>query len=171
VREAAFALRELLDELRLPSWVKTSGSKGLHVYVPIVRGPTQREVWEMARAIGTELARRRPKLVTAVYRVADRPAGRVLVDFNQNQWGRTLASVYSVRPTPRATVSAPLDWDELAAGATIADFTIDNMPARIAARGDLWAPLLPSSPAAVDLRRPSPSGATPPTRGTRGTRG
>jgi bifunctional non-homologous end joining protein LigD len=171
VREAAFALRELLDELRLPSWVKTSGSKGLHVYVPIVRGPTQREVWELARAIGTELARRRPKLVTAVYRVADRPAGRVLVDFNQNQWGRTLASVYSVRPTPRATVSAPLDWDELAAGATIADFTIDNMPARIAARGDLWAPLLPSSPAAVDLRRPSPSGATPPTRGTRGTRG
>jgi bifunctional non-homologous end joining protein LigD len=164
VREAALALRELLDELGLPSWVKTSGSKGLHVYVPIVRGPTQREVWELARAIGLELERRRPRLVTAVYRVAERPAGRVLVDFNQNQWGRTLASVYSVRPTPRATVSAPLDWEELAAGASIADFTIDNMPARVAARGDLWAPLLPGSPAAVDLSRPSPRGASPSTR-------
>ena len=69
-------------------------------------------------------------------------AGRVLVDYNQNAWGRTLASAYSPRPRPLATVSAPITWDELDSGARIEDFDIFNMPARIAAVGDLWAPLL-----------------------------
>jgi bifunctional non-homologous end joining protein LigD len=79
--------------------------------------------------------------MTAEYRIAKRPAGRVLVDYNQNAWGRTLASVYSPRPRPRASVSTPITWHELAAGATIDDFRIDNVPARIAALGDLWAPV------------------------------
>ena len=82
----------------MPVLVKTSGSKGVHVYVPIVRGPTQKEVWEVAKMIALDLARRQPRLATAVYRRAARPAGRVLVDYNQNAWGHTLASVYSVRP-------------------------------------------------------------------------
>jgi len=74
--------------------------------------------------------------------VAKRPAGRVLVDYNQNAWGRTLASVYSVRPTPGASVSTPLEWSEVERGIKIEDFRIDNVPARVKRTGDLWAPLL-----------------------------
>jgi bifunctional non-homologous end joining protein LigD len=66
----------------------------------------------------------------------------VLVDYNQNAWGRTLASVYSVRPRPMATVSTPVTWDELGRGVTIEDFRVDNVPARVRELGDLWAPLL-----------------------------
>ena len=125
--------------------VKTTGSRGLHVYVPIVRGPTQKQVWSFAKRFAFDLAALRPDVVTAEYRIAKRPAGRVLVDYNQNAWGRTLASAYSPRPRPLATVSAPITWDELEAGARIEDFDVFNMPARIAAVGDLWAPLLAAS--------------------------
>lgn len=83
-----------------------------------------------------------PKLVTAEYRVAHRPPGRVLVDYNQNAWGRTLASIYSARPRPGAPVSTPVTWDEVEDGVAIDDFRVDNVPARLAARGDLWAPVL-----------------------------
>jgi bifunctional non-homologous end joining protein LigD len=85
---------------------------------------------------------RKPELVTAEYVVAKRPSGRVLVDYNQNAWGRTLASIYSVRPKPRATVSTPVTWKELERGVTIEDFRIDNVPARLRKLGDLWKPLL-----------------------------
>jgi bifunctional non-homologous end joining protein LigD len=87
------------------------------------------------------MAARRPDLITAEYAIAKRPAGRVLVDYNQNAWGQTLASVYSVRPTPRATVSAPVTWKELEKGLELEDFRMDNMPKRVAKLGDLWAPL------------------------------
>ena len=110
--------------------------------MPIVRGPVQKDVWRFAKALATELATRHPALITAEYRIAKRPKGRVLVDYNQNAWGRTLASIYSVRPRPRATVSAPITWEELEAGVTIEDFRIDNVPARIAKLGDLWKPLI-----------------------------
>ncbi len=142
VIETALVLREALDPLGMPTYVKTTGSKGLHVYVPIVRGPLQKDVWAVAKTVALELASRHPKLMTAEYRVARRPAGRVLVDYNQNAWGRTLASVYSVRPHPRACVSTPVTWDELAAGVSTEDFRIDNVRARLARVGDLWAPLL-----------------------------
>ena len=89
-----------------------------------------------------ELAARHPALMTSEYRVAKRPRGRVLVDYNQNAWGRTLASIYSVRPRPRASVSTPLTWGEIAAGAEIDDFRLDNVRERIARVGDLWKPLL-----------------------------
>ena len=142
VLETALIVHDVLDGLRMPNHVKTTGSKGVHVYVPIVRGPTQKQVWEVAKTIAVETAARHPKLMTAVYKVASRPAGRVLIDYNQNAWGRTLASVYSVRPSAAAAVSTPVTWKELAAGVAIADFRIDNVPARVARRGDLWAPLL-----------------------------
>ncbi len=142
VRETGLAVKEALDALKMPSVVKTTGSRGLHVYVPIVRGPVQKQVWTFAKALAQELASRHPALITAEYRVAKRPRGRVLVDYNQNAWGRTLASVYSVRPRPEATVSTPVTWDEVAGGVGIEDFTIRNVPARIAERGDLWKPLL-----------------------------
>lgn len=137
----------------MPVFVKTSGSKGLHVYVPIVRGPTQHQVWAASKAIASELAHAHPRLLTAEYRVARRPAGRVLVDYNQNAWGRTLASVYSVRPTPRATVSMPVTWAELDQGAVIDDFRLDNARLRVQRRGDLWAPLAPDAAGRFDLRR------------------
>ncbi len=142
VRETGFIVRDALGALHMPALVKTTGSRGLHVYVPIVRGPEQKDVWRFAKALAFELAARHPALMTAEYRIAKRPKGRVLVDYNQNAWGRTLASIYSVRPRPRAPVSTPITWDELAAGVTIDDFRIDNLPARVARLGDVWKPLL-----------------------------
>jgi bifunctional non-homologous end joining protein LigD len=142
VRATALLVRRALAGLGMEPLAKTTGSRGIHVYVPIVRGPTQKEVWAFAKRFAHDLAKLEPGLMTAEYRIAKRPAGRVLVDYNQNAWGRTLASLYSPRPTPRATVSAPVTWEELEQGARIEDFRIDNMPARIARLGDLWAPLL-----------------------------
>jgi len=142
VRETALVVRDALHSLRMKPLVKTSGSKGLHIYVPIERGPTQKMVWTVAKVLAVELAARHPGLMTSEYRVARRPRGRVLVDYNQNAWGRTLASIYSVRPRPLATVSTPLAWDEIEDGVDIDDFRLDNVRERIAERGDLWRPLL-----------------------------
>jgi len=142
VREAALILRETLDALKMPSYPKTTGSRGIHVYVPIVRGPTQKDVWSVAKTISLSLAGAHPRLLTAEYRVARRPSERVLVDYNQNAWGRTLASIYSVRPKPRATVSTPVTWKEVEKGVEIEDFRMDNVPARLTKVGDLWKPLL-----------------------------
>ncbi len=142
VREAALRLREALDALHIPSYAKTTGSRGMHVYVPIVRGPVQKQVWIFAKRTARALEARHPELITAEYRVSKRPAGRVLVDYNQNAWGRTLASVYSVRPTPLATVSAPVGWEEVERGFRLEDFRLDNMPERLRESGDLFQPLL-----------------------------
>ena len=99
-------------------------------------------MWTFAKALALELAVRNPALITSEYRVARRPRGRVLVDYNQNRWGSTLASAYSVRPRPEATVSTPVTWKELDKGVRIEDFTVMNVPARVARVGDLWKPLL-----------------------------
>ena len=142
VRETALVVHDALESLKIPSFAKTTGSKGIHVYVPIVRGPEQKEVWFFTRALATELAARHPALITAEYRVAKRPRGRVLVDYNQNAWGRTLASIYSARPRPEATVSTPVTWKEVSAGIRIEQFTVFNVPARLQKIGDLWKPIL-----------------------------
>ena len=142
VRESALLVRKGLEGLGMPSYAKTTGSKGIHVYVPIVRGPTQKEVWAFAKRFAFALAAQRPKLLTAEYRIAKRPANRVLVDYNQNAWGRTLASIYSVRPHPKAAVSTPVTWEEVEQGVTIDQFRIDNVLARLAEVGDLWKPVL-----------------------------
>jgi bifunctional non-homologous end joining protein LigD len=142
VLECAVIVRDALESLTMKPLVKTSGSKGLHVYVPIVRGPEQKAVWTFAKALAVELAARHPKLMTSAYKVASRPKGRVLVDYNQNAWGRTLASIYSVRPTPAASVSTPIAWSEVEKGVRIEDFRLDNVRPRIAKVGDLWKPLL-----------------------------
>jgi bifunctional non-homologous end joining protein LigD len=142
VRECAVIVRDALVTLGMKPLVKTSGSKGMHVYVPIVRGPIQKAVWTFAKALAVELASRHPALMTSEYKVAKRPKGRVLVDYNQNRWGSTLASIYSVRPRPLATVSTPLTWDEVTARAKTEDFRLDNVPARLDKVGDLWKRLL-----------------------------
>jgi bifunctional non-homologous end joining protein LigD len=145
-------VRDALKALKIPSLVKTTGSKGLHVYVPIVRDPLQKEVWTFAKALARELAARHPALITAEYRVAKRPRGRVLVDYNQNAWGRTLASIYSVRPRPDATVSTPVTWKEVEDGIRIEDFTVRNVPDRLKQTGDLWKTLL-AKRGRFDLRK------------------
>jgi bifunctional non-homologous end joining protein LigD len=142
VRETALVLRDALEAMGMRPLAKTSGSTGMHVYVPIVRGPVQHEVWRFAKRVAREMERRHPSLVTAEYRIAKRPRGRVLVDYNQNAWGRTLASVYSVRPTERATVSTPVTWRDVERGVETEDFRLDNVPARVRRLGDLWRPLL-----------------------------
>ena len=142
VLECGLIVREALETLKMPPLVKTTGSRGLHVYVPIERGPVQKQVWTFAKALAVELAARNPKLMTAEYKVVKRPHGRVLVDYNQNAWGRTLASIYSVRPRPKATVSMPVTWKEVEKGIAIEDFRLDNVRARIEKVGDLWKPLL-----------------------------
>jgi bifunctional non-homologous end joining protein LigD len=142
VRETALVVRSALEALGMPTLVKTSGSSGMHLYVPIVRGPTQKRVWTFAKQLAKQLERQHPALITAEYRIADRPRGRVLVDYNQNAWGRTLASIYSVRPTERASVSTPVSWREVERGFEVEDFRLDNVPARVRRLGDLWKPLL-----------------------------
>ena len=144
VRETAMVVKEALDTLKMPAVVKTTGSRGLHVYVPIVRGPHQKQVWTFAKALAYELAARNPALITAEYSKAKRAKGRVLVDYNQNRWGSTLASIYSVRPRPEATVSTPVTWREVERGVKIEDFSTTNVPKRIEKVGDLWKALLSS---------------------------
>jgi bifunctional non-homologous end joining protein LigD len=152
VLEAARIVHDALTALGMPSCAKTTGSKGIHVFVPIVRGPVQKNVWTFAKALAQELAGRHPALLTSEYRVAKRPKGRVLVDYNQNAWGRTLASVYSVRPHPLACVSTPVSWKEIDKGVRIEDFRLESVRTRFKKTGDLFKPLLART-GRVDLRK------------------
>lgn len=145
VLETGLIIRDALDRLKMPTFIKTTGSKGLHIYVPIERGPNQKEVWTFAKAFAQNMAGLKPKLITAEYRIEKRPPNHVLVDYNQNAWGRTLASVYSVRPTPKASVSTPVTWKEVERGMSIEDFRLDNVRERVKKLGDLWAPLVAPS--------------------------
>jgi bifunctional non-homologous end joining protein LigD len=142
VLEAAKIMHKALDGLKMPNFVKTTGSKGVHIYIPIFRGPTQKEVWSFAKEMAKTMEELYPKIITAEYRIEKRPGGRVLVDYNQNAWGRTLASVYSVRARPEPSVSAPVTWAEVKKGIRIEQFRLDNMPDRVRRRGDLWHGLL-----------------------------
>jgi bifunctional non-homologous end joining protein LigD len=141
VRDVALRVREGLEALGMEPVVKTTGSSGMHVYVAIVREPKQKQVWTFAKAFAQTLERMFPDIITAEYRIAKRPAGRVLVDYNQNAWGKTLASVYSVRAKPLATVSTPVAWEEVEAGIELDHFRLDNVRERFAEVGDLWAPM------------------------------
>ncbi|MBV9107818.1 MAG: hypothetical protein JO306_00250 [Gemmatimonadetes bacterium] len=142
MRYTALLLKSYLDERKIASFAKTTGWRGIHVYVPIFRRYAQKEVWTAAKNVAILLGKRHPDSVTAEYRITRRPPGRVLVDYNQNAWGRTLASVYSVRAKPGATVSTPVTWDEIEDGVEIEDFTLKNVPARLEKVGDLYRPLL-----------------------------
>ena len=142
VREVALLVHDGLTAMKIPSYAKTSGSKGIHIYVPIQRGPDQTDVHAVAKEFANVLVRHDPKLMTAIYNKAKRPKDSVLVDYNQNRWGSTLASIYSVRPNPFAGVSAPVTWDEIEDGIEVEDFRIYNMLDRLKDVGDLWKPAL-----------------------------
>lgn len=138
--EVALYLKEILDSLSLSSFVKTSGRRGLHVYVPILRQLDYDAVRAIAGTLGKFLVRAHPRDVTMEWAVEKR-RGKVFYDHNQNARGKTLACVYSPRATPEASVSMPLRWEELS-GADPADFTMLTVPDRLQETGDLWALLL-----------------------------
>ncbi|MGH2500240.1 MAG: non-homologous end-joining DNA ligase [Candidatus Limnocylindria bacterium] len=136
VREIALVVKEVMDELGLPSYPKTSGVTGLHVLAPIVPELAFPEVRRFAKRLAQEVERRTPSIATTTWKVRDRSG--VFVDYGQNARDRTIASAYSIRPTADARASAPLRWDEVAA-AEPGDFTLETMRARLADVGDLFA--------------------------------
>jgi bifunctional non-homologous end joining protein LigD len=135
IREVALVAKEVLDEFGLVAWAKTSGSRGFHVYCRIERRWTFTEVRRAAVAVAREVERRAPAIASSKWWKEERHG--VFLDYNQNAKDRTIASAYSVRPTPDARVSAPLTWEEVPDSEPEA-FTIDTMPARYARIGDPW---------------------------------
>ena len=139
LRAAALALRDLLDELGLPCWVKTTGSKGFHIAVPLDGKSPIGDVAGFANAVGTLLVIRDPKHLTQEFHKADR-GGRILVDTGRNGYSATHAAAYAVRPRKGAPVSAPCTWEEIERGTVSPQsFTLRNMSARVDRVGDLWA--------------------------------
>jgi bifunctional non-homologous end joining protein LigD len=139
VRAAALQLRDLLDEFGLRCWVKTSGSKGFHVAVPIDGQAAFGQVAHFAHQIGRILVSRHPSRLTQEFSKTDR-GDRILVDTGRNGYSATFAAAYAVRPKPGAPVSAPCAWAEVECGAAGPQtFTLRTMAARVAAVGDLWA--------------------------------
>jgi bifunctional non-homologous end joining protein LigD len=139
LRGAALALRDLLAELGLPSWVKTTGSKGFHIVLSLDGESTTDEVGSFAHAVGTLLVKRDPQHLTQEFSKADR-GGRILVDTGRNNYSATFAAPYAVRARRGAPVSAPCTWEELETGdAGPRTFTLRTMPERVAQVGDLWS--------------------------------
>jgi len=139
LRDAAVSLRDLLEELGLPSWVKTSGSKGFHIAVPLDGKTDMDDVARFAHSVGTVLVKRDPKNLTQEFHKVDR-GRRILIDTGRNGWSATHAAVYAVRARPGAPVSAPCTWEELESG-TVGprSLTLRNMADRIESVGDLWS--------------------------------
>ena len=141
LRAAALQLRDLLDELGLPCWVKTSGSKGFHIVVPLDGKAGFGEVSGFAHAVGTRLVGRDPEHLTQEFSKADR-GGRILVDTGRNGYSATFAAAYAVRAKPGAPVSAPCTWEEIERGEIgPQSFSLRSMAGRVAAVGDLWSGL------------------------------
>jgi bifunctional non-homologous end joining protein LigD len=138
LRAGALLVRALLDELGLPSFIKTSGSKGFHIIVPIEIDDDQGLNWRFAHGAGAVLVKRHPQIFTQEFIKADR-GGRILIDTGRNGPGATFAAVYAVRPKPGAPVSAPCTWEEIESERVgPRTFTLRTMAARIAEVGDLW---------------------------------
>jgi len=139
LRAAAVALRDLLEELGLPCWIKTSGSKGFHIVTSLDGKTPMGQAAEFAHAVGRLLVTRYPKQLTLEFHKRDR-AGRILIDTGRNDYSATFAAAYAVRPRAGAPVSAPCTWEEVIRGEVgPATFTLRNMPERVAKLGDLWA--------------------------------
>ena len=139
-REMAFSLKEILQQLRLSSFVKTTGKTGLHIYVPVLRQYTYDEIRAASAAVGQYMVQMHPNDLTMEW-VVEKRTGKIFFDHNQNTRGKTLAAQYSLRPVPWAGASAPVTWEELQ---TVypTEFDIDTLPARLREKGDLWADIL-----------------------------
>jgi bifunctional non-homologous end joining protein LigD len=139
VVQVAGWVKEEMDDLGLHGAVKTSGSSGLHIYLPLSKGTPLDAVTLIARIVATRVAGKHPKEATVERMTKNRPPGTVYVDFLQNILGKTVAGVYAVRAKPMPTVSTPLAWDELTPGLDLREFTIESVPGRVASVGDHWA--------------------------------
>jgi bifunctional non-homologous end joining protein LigD len=141
LRQAALAVRAMLEELGLATAIKTSGSKGFHIVVPLDRTANYDTVRRFSHAVGAALVKRHPDVFTQEFSKADR-GGRILIDTGRNGYGATFAAAYAVRPRPGAPVSMPCAWDEVARGTALPrTFTLRNVPQRLAEFGDVWAKL------------------------------
>jgi bifunctional non-homologous end joining protein LigD len=144
VIEAAQVTRKILDTLGIPSWCKTSGSTGIHIYIPLQAKYTYEDSKEFGRALVKIVNRELPSFTTIERKVSDRK-GKMYLDFLQNRPQATIAGPYSLRPKPGAPVSMPLHWDEVKKGLRMRDFNITNAVARVRSEGDLFAGLLDQS--------------------------
>ena len=143
-------VRDELASLKVPSVPKTSGSRGLHIYIPLRPGTSYESGLLFCQIIATVIASRHPKAATVERMVARRPRGTVYVDFLQNILGKTLATAYSARASDYAGVSTPLAWKEIDGGVDPRDFTIRTAPKRFREVGDLWAALRDGKPANLE---------------------
>lgn len=141
VISVAHTVKEVCDEWDTPCYPKTSGKTGIHIYIPLQAKYTHEQAKNFAHLIALEVNKRQPKL-TSVERMPEKRKHKIYLDFLQNREGQTLAAPYSVRPTPDATVSTPLRWEEVTSRLKPTDFTIKNMPVRLQKVGDLWKPVM-----------------------------
>ncbi|NLO06676.1 MAG: ATP-dependent DNA ligase [candidate division WS1 bacterium] len=137
VRQAALDVRSVLEEVDLSGWIMTTGSKGFHVVVPLDRSADYDQVRDFARSVATVLLRRHQDRYTLEQRKAKR-AGRVFLDVLRNAYGATAVAPYAIRARPGAPVATPIEWEELQGGANPRDWTLQNVPDRIAQKGDPW---------------------------------
>jgi len=146
VVEVARSLHALCDDIGLPHYVKTSGSSGLHLLIPLARAFTHEQSRILGHLLSQVIVAERPDIAT-LERVLDRRKGKVYLDYLQNGQGKLIAAPFSVRPKPGAPVSAPLEWDEVRPGLAILDFTIANTPGRMRDLGhDPLRPVLEEKP-------------------------
>jgi len=138
VLQVALVVKEVADEIGLTAFPKTSGSSGIHIYVPLKPTNEYDKVAEFARLFASEVAQRAPKIATVERTIAKRKSTQVYVDWMQNARGKSLAAVFTARAKPKATVSMPLTWKEIEKGVKIVDFTITNVPDLLKKRGDAW---------------------------------
>jgi len=138
VLQVALVCKEIFDEVGLTAFPKTSGSSGIHIYVPLKPKHNFGKVAGIAEGLAAEVARRAPKIATIQRSLAKRQEQQVYVDAMQNARGKTIAAPFSARARPGATVSMPLTWKQIEKGVKISDFTIENVPAMIKKNGDAW---------------------------------
>jgi bifunctional non-homologous end joining protein LigD len=138
VLRVALVCKEVLDELGLPAFPKTSGSSGIHIYLPLKPKYEFRKVAAVVEALAAEVAQRAPKIATIQRSLAKRQKQQVYVDAMQNARGKTIAAPFSARAKPGATVSMPLAWKQVEKGVKISDFTIQNVPQLVRKNGDAW---------------------------------
>jgi len=139
VLQVALVVKEVADEIGLQAFPKTSGSSGIHIYVPLKPANEYEKVAEFARLLASEVAQRAPKIATVERTIAKRKSTQVYVDWMQNARGKSLASVFTARAKPKAPVSMPLTWNQIEQGVKIQDFTIVNVPELLKKKGDAWA--------------------------------
>ncbi len=137
VVKVALEVKKILDEIKVPAFVKTSGSKGMHIFIPLKKGYMYEQSQQFAKVIELIVNSRLPD-ITSLERMPDQRRGKVYLDYLQNSKGKTMASIYSARPKPGATASTPLDWSEVNAKLDPKIFTIKTLPKRLQKEGDLW---------------------------------